>query len=84
MGSVLPETHLWAPHIVDSGNGDYKMVYCAGGDDRTQYQLSLASSKDLFSWKREGVMFNAGIDGRDPMLLNLGPAFNNSWVSWLP
>jgi arabinan endo-1,5-alpha-L-arabinosidase len=66
-----PETLLWAPHVVFH-DGLYHMFYCAGGVSREAYHLRQAVSKDLLSWERLGTLFEAGVDGRDPMLLDLG------------
>ena len=37
----------WAPHVIRSGD-TFFMYYCAGGNDRTRYQINLATSKDLW------------------------------------
>lgn len=71
LGAQLPETHLWAPHIIFHDNL-WHMFYCGGGDDRANYLLNEAVSTDLWNWKRLGTVFTGGVDGRDPMVLNLG------------
>src|SRR5438093_6187735 len=44
----IGETVLWAPHIV-AHHGLYYMFYCSGGDDPTQFGISLALSSDLWT-----------------------------------
>lgn len=66
------EDHLWAPHVIE--NDDiYYMFYCGGGVDgkHTEYQINLATSKDLYNWQRhpENPLFIDGFDARDPMIL---------------
>jgi arabinan endo-1,5-alpha-L-arabinosidase len=77
LGSLAPETHLWAPYgtspqaslrftacdvlfvlfcAVFYWEGVYYMFYCGGGVDRTQYLINLATSTDLWSWKRVGTV----------------------------
>ncbi|KAH3732334.1 family 43 glycosylhydrolase [Pelomyxa schiedti] len=68
LGSILPETHLWAPYVLFENN-TYYMYYCGGGYDRTNYIIGLATSVDGWKWERQGTMFTGGVDGRDPMVL---------------
>ncbi len=42
--------------------------------------IGLATSSDLWNWSRYGTLFTGGIDGRDPMVLNLGSSFNDTWI----
>ncbi|WP_437916737.1 family 43 glycosylhydrolase [Sorangium sp. So ce302] len=71
--SYYGETHLWAPHVVHH-DGLYWMFYCGGGNDHTQYAISVATSPDLWTWTRHpgGPLFRDGYDARDPMVLRLG------------
>ena len=48
----LNETVLWAPHIIKKGD-TYYMYYCGGHPDHGKYQINLATSKDLYEWKRK-------------------------------
>ena len=76
LGAQYPETHLWAPHIIDISNyfpnGSisyrYFMVYCGGGVNRSESHIRGAYSNDLFEWIRIGTLFTDGVDARDPML----------------
>jgi hypothetical protein len=45
------EAHLWAPYVIEH-EGLYYMYYCAGGRTSQEYQLKLATSKDLYTWQR--------------------------------
>ncbi len=71
------ETHLWAPHVIRSGN-TYYMFYAGGGADHTTSEINLATSTDLYHWTREptGPLFRDGFEARDPMVLKVG----NQWV----
>ncbi|MBF6065881.1 glycosyl hydrolase family 32 [Nocardia terpenica] len=73
------ETHLWAPHVIESG-GTYFMFYAGGGPDHTAAEINLATSTDLFAWTRrpEGPLFRDGYDARDPMVLRVG----DQWVMY--
>lgn len=73
------ETHLWAPHVINH-DGTYYMFYNGGGDDHTQYAISLATSKDLFHWTRYpgGPLFRDGFDARDPYVRRVG----HQWVMY--
>jgi len=44
LGSIWPETHLWAPYILNH-NGTYYMFYCGGGVLDASYRISLATSQ---------------------------------------
>jgi arabinan endo-1,5-alpha-L-arabinosidase len=70
------EVHLWAPHVIRV-NETYYMFYCGGDADHTQYAISLATSEDLFNWKRlpSGPLFRDGFDARDPMVTKI----NDLW-----
>ncbi|MDP2439144.1 MAG: hypothetical protein Q8P67_25635 [archaeon] len=84
MGAVWPpETVLWAPYVLFSKeSGLYHMFYCGGGPDRAQFQIRLAVSADLYRWARKGTLFTGGVDGRDPMVLDLGPVGSTSNPTW--
>ncbi|MEU7767323.1 glycosyl hydrolase family 32 [Nocardia sp. NPDC049190] len=71
------ETHLWAPYVL-SARRRYYMFYAAGGHDRTDAALNLATSTDLFQWTRQpsGPLFHDGYDARDPMVARVG----DQWV----
>jgi arabinan endo-1,5-alpha-L-arabinosidase len=70
---ALLETHVWAPHVIRV-DGLYWMFYCAGGIDRTQYRIHLATSRDLWTWQRHAAnpMVVDGYQARDPMVLRHG------------
>lgn len=68
------EAHFWAPHVIRHG-GLYYMYWCAGslaGSDK--YQIMMAVSHDLYSWKRceNNPIIVDGFDARDPMVLRVG------------
>lgn len=71
------ETIVWAPYVLRH-DGRYWMFYCAGGKDHTQYHIHLATSHDLFHWKRHTAnpMVVDGYDARDPMVL----AYKDGWI----
>jgi arabinan endo-1,5-alpha-L-arabinosidase len=73
------ETHLWAPHVIESG-GVYYMFYCGGGPDGTSYQINLATSTDLWTWTRHpgGPLFRDGFDARDPFVTRI----DGRWVMY--
>ena len=73
------ETHLWAPCVV-SHKGVHYMFYCAGGEDNTKYKINLATSTDLWAWKRhpKNPMVVDGWDARDPFVLKNG----DKWVMY--
>ncbi|MGO4618080.1 family 43 glycosylhydrolase [Nocardia sp. 2YAB30] len=73
------ETHLWAPYVVGE-HRRYYMFYAAGGADRTDAALNLATSTDLFHWTRQptGPLFRDGYDARDPMVARVG----DQWVMY--
>eukprot|EP00026_Physarum_polycephalum_P005755 Phypoly_transcript_05793.p1 GENE.Phypoly_transcript_05793~~Phypoly_transcript_05793.p1 ORF type:complete len:409 (+),score=66.25 Phypoly_transcript_05793:512-1738(+) len=72
---------MWAPHIV-LYNDLYYMFYCGGGASDEQYQINLRTSPDMWTWTFNGTLFTDGWDARDPMVVNLGPKFNNLWVMY--
>lgn len=78
LGAVSPpETFLWAPYVLfDPQSQIFYMYYCGGGDDRAEFQIRLAISRDLYNWQRKGTLFTGGVDGRDPMVLDLGTTDN--------
>jgi arabinan endo-1,5-alpha-L-arabinosidase len=73
----LDETVVWAPYVLRSG-GLYWMYYCAGGTDHARYQIHLATSADLWNWKRHPAnpMVVDGYDARDPMAMR----FKDQWL----
>ena len=75
--AALGETHVWAPHVLRH-EGLYYMYYCAGGTSNEEYRIHLATSHDLFEWRRhpENPMLVDGFDARDPMVLRVG----DQWV----
>lgn len=76
---ALGEMHVWAPHIV-RWRGIYYMFYCAGGEDFARYRIHLATSTDLWHWKRypENPLLIDGFCARDPMVLRDG----NQWIMY--
>ncbi len=64
------ETVVWAPYVLGH-EGLYYMFYCAGGKEHTKYHIHLATSSDLFHWKRHPAnpMVVDGYDARDPMVI---------------
>jgi hypothetical protein len=77
--SNLGEAHLWAPYVIEH-NGLYYMYYCAGGRSGSEYQIKLATSKDLYDWQRHPAnpMVIDGIDARDPFILPL----KDKWIMY--
>jgi beta-fructofuranosidase len=73
------ETHLWAPHVIESG-GVYYMFYCGGSPDLTQYEINVATSTDLFTWTRSpgGPLFRDGYEARDPYVTRI----DDQWVMY--
>jgi beta-fructofuranosidase len=71
------ETVLWAPYVL-ADDGLYWMYYCAGGSDHAKYHIHLATSPDLWSWKRHPAnpMVVDGFDARDPMVMQFG----DQWI----
>jgi arabinan endo-1,5-alpha-L-arabinosidase len=67
---TLGETVLWAPHVIEF-EGVFYMFYCAGGPHE-HHQIKLATSRDLWSWQREALLFTDGFDARDPFVLRVG------------
>jgi sucrose-6-phosphate hydrolase SacC (GH32 family) len=67
---ALGETVVWAPYVVQH-DGLYWMYYCGGGVDHEKYKIHLATSSDLFTWKRHPAnpMVVDGYDARDPMVM---------------
>ncbi|MFC2085155.1 glycosyl hydrolase family 32 [Bacteroidota bacterium] len=73
------EFHLWAPHVIFY-DSVYYMYYCAGGEQHTKYKIHLATSKDLWTWKRhdKNPMVVDGFDARDPFIMRL----EDKWVMY--
>jgi beta-fructofuranosidase len=59
-------------------DGLYHMFYCGGGEDLIAYEINLATSTDLYHWKRwpEGPLFRDGYEARDPFVIRIG----DQWV----
>jgi len=72
------EDHLWAPHVIEHA-GTYYMFYSGGGGDRNA-AINLATSKDLYHWKRlpSGTLFRDGWVARDPFVTRIG----GRWVMY--
>lgn len=66
---------LWAPHVVRVGR-TYHMFVCAGAREGHVYALHHLTSRDLWTWERQGEVLRDGFDARDPMLLRVG----REWV----
>jgi beta-fructofuranosidase len=66
------ETVVWAPYVLRH-DGLYWMYYCDGGRDHTKYHIHLATSADLWNWKRHPAnpMVVDGYDARDPMVMQV-------------
>ncbi|HLR84277.1 MAG TPA: glycoside hydrolase, partial [Nocardioidaceae bacterium] len=60
--------------------GTYYMYYAGGTDDHERYRMQLATSKDLYHWKRHPAnpLFTDGYDARDPMVRRMG----DRWVMY--
>src|SRR5699024_4528750 len=73
------ETHVWAPYVIEH-DGTYYMYYAGGTDDHERYRMQLATSKDLYHWKRHPAnpLFTDGYDARDPMVRRMG----DRWVMY--
>lgn len=73
------EAHLWAPYVIEH-EGLYYMYYCAGGRTSHEYQIKLATSKDLYTWQRHPAnpMMIDGFDARDPFILRI----KDKWVMY--
>lgn len=71
------ETHLWAPYVLNV-NGTWHMFYNGGGQDLTSTEINLATSHDLYHWKRNhnGPLFRDGFESRDPFVIRIG----DDWV----
>ena len=66
----LGETVMRAPHIVRR-DGLFHLFVCTGGPDQRSWGISLATSKDLWTWSRVGTgpVVRDGFQARDPMVL---------------
>jgi arabinan endo-1,5-alpha-L-arabinosidase len=76
------ETVVWAPYVLRHG-GLYWMYYCAGGRDHARYRIHLATSADLWNWKRHPAnpMVVDGYDARDPMVLRFDDqSLGDQWL----
>jgi hypothetical protein len=73
------EHHIWAPYVLFHG-GRYYMFYAGGTQDHTGYQIQLATSTDLYHWRRSDAdpLFVDGFDARDPMVRRVG----DRWVMY--
>lgn len=71
------EAHFWAPHVIKH-DGLYYMFYCAGSlEGHNKYRIHLATSSDLYNWKRCGrnPLIIDGFDARDPFILKVDGGF---------
>ena len=74
------ELHFWAPHVIKHENL-YYMYYCGGSlEGHHNYQINLATSKDLYTWEKyeNNPLFTDGVDARDPMIMRI----DNKWVMY--
>lgn len=72
------ETHVWAPYVIPHA-GQFWMFFTGGTHDHTRYRIELATSADLFTWRREPKpLFEDGFDARDPMVTRV----NQQWVMY--
>jgi len=73
------EFHLWAPHVVFH-EGKYYMFYCAGDREGDKYKIHLATSRDLWKWKRhpENPVVRDGYHARDPFVMKV----QNEWAMY--
>lgn len=73
------ETHVWAPYVLKH-RGVYYMFYAGGTADHERYRMQLATSTDLYHWKRhpDRPLFTDGYDARDPMVRRVG----DRWVMY--
>jgi len=67
------ESHVWAPHVTESG-GTYYMFYAAGSGDHAA--INYATSTDLYNWQRRGNAFIDGAEARDPYVTRIA----DRWV----
>jgi hypothetical protein len=74
----IGETYLWAPYVIRHED-KYYMFYCAGGLN-SKHQISLATSKNLYDWKRyeANPIIVDGYDARDPYILR----DNDRWIMY--
>lgn len=74
---AIGETVTWAPYVLRH-EGQYWMFYCGGGKDHSKYHIQLATSPDLFHWRRHSAnpMVMDGFDARDPMVMR----HENEWI----
>jgi arabinan endo-1,5-alpha-L-arabinosidase len=77
--SSQKETVVWAPYVLEH-DGRYWMYYCGGGEDHARYRIQLATSTDLWTWRRctQNPMVVDGVDARDPMVLRV----DDHWVMY--
>ena len=77
--SSQKETVVWAPYVLEH-DGRYWMYYCGGGEDHARYRIQLATSTDLWTWRRctQNRMVVDGVDARDPMVLRV----DDHWVMY--
>lgn len=73
------ETHLWAPHVIEH-DGVFWMFFCAGGSDKSRYQINLATSPDGDTWTRhpDNPLVIDGFEARDPMVRRV----EDRWVMY--
>ncbi|MFZ1131801.1 MAG: hypothetical protein WCA97_01680 [Terriglobales bacterium] len=70
------ENVTWAPYVLRH-DGIYWMYYCAGGKG-TEYRIHLATSEDLWKWRRHPAnpMVIDGYKSRDPMVMG----YEEGWL----
>jgi len=70
---AVGETVVWAPHVIRH-DGRYWMFYCGGDRDPARFRIQLATSDDLWHWRRHGEnpLLQDGYEARDPMVLRVG------------
>ncbi|MCP4751682.1 MAG: glycosyl hydrolase family 32 [Proteobacteria bacterium] len=73
------EMHVWAPYIVKHDDL-FHMFYCGGDMEHETYKIHLATSDDLWQWKRhpENPMVVDGFDARDPMVIR----HDGQWIMY--
>ncbi|MCB1694327.1 MAG: hypothetical protein KDI19_16255 [Pseudomonadales bacterium] len=75
----IGESVVWAPHVIRH-DGRYWMFYCGGDKDPTQFRIQLATSDNLWDWRRadENPLVQDGYEARDPMVIRIG----DEWVMY--
>ena len=73
----IGESHLWAPHVIKSGDR-FLMFYNGGGRDDDHASIRLAESFDLYRWARVSVgpLFEDFCAARDPFVVEKDGLFS--------